>query len=278
MGFWFNCKHKNVSVPHLKQSITEANRGKQEYVVDCLDCKKSLPYTPSAEESRILEQLQGQGEVPVSDVSADSFWGKSGIRLQKLENIERSRKNIAPSASPQVIKPVEVKPAAAVGTMSLVALHRLATLHHDRKNYAEAESIYRDVLKRLKNEESFSGIDSDQVLANLALLLAEEKRYSEAEATYKKAIHELTAKEGEKCPKLVRRMAALAELQLSKGDTLQAQMQFQRALLLADDVLPADHVDLQRVLRGYVEALRRGNRHENAADVEARLEHILNHA
>ena len=159
--------------------------------------------------------------------------------------------------------------------MPLAARHRLAVLYHDRGNLREAETLYRELIHELEVMPEGGGVELDQVLNNLAMLLTEEKQLMDAEKAYKRSINELALRHGEKAPKLVRRMASLGELYLSMEANAEAQMTFTRALLLAEEVLPGDHADLQRVLRGYAKALRKGNRLQNALDIEARLVAIL---
>ena len=273
MKLWFGCKHKRLSPPRLRETATPDVKKDAVYVQSCMDCGKDLSYKPSAHEVKILESLEQRNLIQANEETTN-FWGESGRRLLKLERLDKKYPQKVSSKSSSEHAPVS-NPKASFGSMPLEARHRLAVLYHDRGNLREAETLYRELIHELEVMPEGGGVELDQVLNNLAMLLTEEKQLMDAEKAYKRSINELALRHGEKAPKLVRRMASLGELYLSMEANAEAQMTFTRALLLAEEVLPGDHADLQRVLRGYAKALRKGNRLQNALDIEARLVAIL---
>lgn len=157
------------------------------------------------------------------------------------------------------------------------SLNHLAEVYKQEGKYAESELAIK---RAITIKEHTLGPDDPSVATSLNVLGAiyfQQRKYGEAGPCLERALGILEKTAGANDPKVTKTQINLAELYRLQAESLRVQGKnadaeplYKRAITIYEKNLGANHPDTATCLRGYAALLRKTNRNEEAAKLEAR--------
>jgi tetratricopeptide (TPR) repeat protein len=147
------------------------------------------------------------------------------------------------------------------------ALENLGMVYFFDHKYIDAEPVLQRALQVYTATKPPTSPAVAQALDNLGSLYAAQKRYSDAEPFFKKALAIRETQYHES-------LSNLALLYDATGDMKRSDDYFQRAILVGEKGLGADHVEVLQTMDAYAAMLRKAGRIADAKKVEARLKEL----
>ena len=145
-----------------------------------------------------------------------------------------------------------------------LALDNLALTYFYDSKYVEAEPLFtRSLQIWLATQGPYSPLVA-QALDNLGSLYSAQQKYDDAEPLFRKA---LSIREKQD----VESLSNLALVAEAKNDAKTAEMYFQRALLIGEKALGAEHLEITETLAEYETFLRATGRIAEARKISLKL-------
>lgn len=155
-----------------------------------------------------------------------------------------------------------------------IALNNLAGIYRATGNFEAAEPLFK---RSLVIWELAFGVEHQYVaaaLTNLAELYYTQGRYAEAEPLFQRALAINERILGPTHLAVASGLTNLAAVQYARGNFAQAEPLLKRALEIKEQRLGVDHPQVATSLREYADLLRKLDRPEEAAIVEARVKNM----
>ena len=144
-----------------------------------------------------------------------------------------------------------------------------AVLARGRKNYGQAEALFRQTIEVMEHTPHASPVEIAVERGNLAVALDKEKRYAESLAESERAIA-ILEQAAPRHPSLVASLnnAACSLADLGRRD--ESERVFQRALAAAADLYGEDNRVTAKIMLSYARVLRENKESPAAADWQKR--------
>lgn len=127
-------------------------------------------------------------------------------------------------------------------------LSDLATLYQELGRYAEAETLYKQMLQALELMAEPPDLDMALLLNNMAVLSKVQGKYAEAEQLYQRALHIREQLLDPEHPDIAQSLHNLANLRVELSQYTEAEPLYQQALQIRRKVLETDHPDIAQSL------------------------------
>lgn len=154
------------------------------------------------------------------------------------------------------------------------SLSGLALLYRDQGKYDQAEPLFQRALTVLEQQFGSEHLDTAQALNNLGVFYRVQGRYTEAEPLLQRALNIRELQPGTQHPSTAQTLNNLAKLSAEQGKHIQATLLFQRALTIREQQLGLEHPDTVGTRESYAALLRKTERAEEVARLEARAKAI----
>ena len=191
--------------------------------------------------------------------------------------------------------PVKAKPAASVSNSKLPtmseaelyaaktaqiaamagALTKMAEMHYEQANYAEAQKAYERILSWRQGELGTHHIDLVDDLNNLAGVMCVQELFDQAEPMIRRAVDILEKAELPEPLRLAENLTSLAGLQFRLGVFAQAEPLLAKSLSLREQEFGPDSTELADPLRDYAKLLKKLGKLEEAEQYYARAKILL---
>ena len=265
---------KSVHAPGVAAQLEETRRSLLDLAEKLRGLEKSLsPASPAGETDSVptdgsslsrelgevvsLRPARPDEPLPASsEVALGKKWEEAEARLTGLSQLIQKALQ-AESASDAAIN-----------------LGNLALEYHQQGKLEEAEPLYRHALAF---REKFFGADHSLVattLNNLGILCRDQGKRAEAASLFLRSLEISERAHGPEHPKVLRRVTNLANLYLTQEKYAEAKPLFERILAAGEKQQRSAPPEAMASLKKYAEFLRKSNRGEEAAQVDARAHWI----
>ncbi len=154
-----------------------------------------------------------------------------------------------------------------------ISLNNLADIYTSQGRYAEAEPLFKRVIEIFQKTLGEEHPDTATSLNNLSRIYYLQGRYAEAEPLVRHALA-IREKVLGKHPDTANSLNNVAKLCYSLGRYSEAEPLYQRSLIMFEETLGKEHPILVATLENYAALLRKMNRADEAAKLEARARQI----
>jgi tetratricopeptide (TPR) repeat protein len=157
---------------------------------------------------------------------------------------------------------------------SVRLLHNAAAIQHRKRNYARADTLYRQALAAAENTFGPKDQEVALLLNNLGLLLVDAGRHDEAREYLERSVALWEQALGPDHPDTARAMTNLAALHRSAGAYAPAESLLRQALAAAESRLGPENRLVATILAEYAIVLRKTGRKREAEALRTRAQAI----
>jgi tetratricopeptide (TPR) repeat protein len=155
------------------------------------------------------------------------------------------------------------------------ALTKMAEMHYEQANYAEAQKAYERILSWRQGELGAHHIDLVDDLNNLAGVMCVQELFDQAEPMIRRAVDILEKAEQPEPLRLAENLTSLAGLQFRLGVFAQAEPLLAKSLNLREQEWGPDSTELADPLRDYAKLLKKLGKLEEAEQYYSRAKILL---
>ena len=155
-----------------------------------------------------------------------------------------------------------------------IPLRGIARIEQSKKQYPEAERLFRRALVLLEKGSGNSHPDVASICEDLAGLYVIQKRYSEAESLYRRSLAIGEQEFGPDDPRLAASLNNLAGVYSIQDKITEAEPLYKKAVTILERTYGRENANLVAVLANYSSLLRKAGRTAEADELDGRVKAI----
>ena len=198
------------------------------------------------------------------------------VRFYRIQGRMVEAESYAQKARDVAAKLEKKKPTGPDDYKTPMGFANAANIYIHQGEYARAEELYRKALEAFEKSEAPQNSMVAGGLSNLALACCAQGKLEEAERLYKRSLQMTEEALGANHPSLALALVGYGRCYERNGKFAEAEAIYLRGLRMAEKPSATPNIALSHLLSNYARLLREMKRDAEAAQIEARLDALLN--